>query len=241
MIQVGSKDDPNMQMLSPVAKALDDLLADLVFVGGCATGLLLTTVRSELIRATIDVDVVVVAATIVDYHRMESQLRKRGFQNDLSEDAPICRWVFGGLKLDLMPTSNLLGFSNRWYDLAAKSSLWCELPDGSQIRLIAAPVFLATKLEAFNNRGNKDYLASHDLEDILTVVDGRSELLDEAKQFDSFLTHYLSQQFSLLLATPSFMQAIPGHLPADSASQARLPRLLDRLERLSRMSRAGSE
>jgi len=35
-------------------------------------------------------------------------------------------------------------------------------------------------MEAFADRGHGDFLASHDLEDITTIVDGRSELADEA-------------------------------------------------------------
>lgn len=41
-------------------------------------------------------------------------------------------------------------------------------------------MFIATKLEAFADRGGGDFLASHDLEDITTVTDGRPELTDEA-------------------------------------------------------------
>jgi len=38
---------------------------------------------------------------------------------------------------------------------------------------------VATKLEAFHGRGSSDVTASHDLEDILTVVDDRPELVSE--------------------------------------------------------------
>lgn len=236
MIRVGSVDDPNLAILSPVTRALDDLIDELVFVGGCATGLLITTVRSELIRATTDVDVLVEVASLADYQRAESRLRERGFSNDLSPDAPICRWNVDGLKLDLMPTANVLGFHNRWYSLAAKTAQWCELPDGTQLRLIAAPVFIATKLEAFRSRGKSDYLASHDLEDVLTIVDGRPELLDEVGQYGPELASYLGAALLALLAEPDFLQAIPGHLPTDRASQGRVVHLMDRLERLSRLT-----
>lgn len=41
---------------------------------------------------------------------------------------------------------------------------------------------MATKLEAFGGRGRGDFLGSHDLEDILTVFDGRAELPGEIAQ-----------------------------------------------------------
>ncbi len=46
-----------------------------------------------------------------------------------------------------------------------------------RVRVVAAPYFCATKLETFRDRGKGDYLASHDLEDPITVVEGRPELL----------------------------------------------------------------
>ena len=41
-----------------MATALGPLVDDVVFVGGCITGLLVTQVRSQFIRPTEDVDVV---------------------------------------------------------------------------------------------------------------------------------------------------------------------------------------
>jgi hypothetical protein len=67
-------DDPNLTVLMPIARALGDLCESLVFVGGCATGLLATAQRAQAIRPTIDVDVVVPAVTIADYYAMERAL-----------------------------------------------------------------------------------------------------------------------------------------------------------------------
>ena len=47
------------------------------------------------------------------------------------------------------------------------------------IRLVSASAFVATKLEAFASRGGGDFLTSHDLEDVLNIVDGREELIGE--------------------------------------------------------------
>ncbi len=237
MTRVGFEDDPNLRIVGFVATELGDLCDSLVFVGGCATGLLLTAQRSELIRATQDVDTVAQVATIAQYHRLEAAIERRGFARDRSPEAPICRWIRAGVKLDLMPTEPLLGFHNRWYPLAAQSARTVTIPTGATIRLIAAPVFLATKLEAFRGRGRGDYLASHDLEDVLTVVDGREELMDETLESTAELRGYLADQFSVLLANPEFIQAIPGHLPGDPASQARAPILLERLRSLAVVGR----
>ena len=97
---------------------------------------------------------------------------------------------------------------------------------------MTAPLFVATKLEAFSDRGHGDYLASHDLEDIVTVVDGRPELVDEVRSGPSEVRDYVRDRLGLLLADEGFVTALPGHLPGDAGSQARLPLLLERLRSL---------
>jgi len=81
-------------------------------------------------------------------------------------------WMYRSVKVDVMPTdSAILGFSNRWYAAAMLSAQNMRLPAGIDIRMVTAPFFLATKLEAFYGRGNGDYMVSHDLEDMIAVLD----------------------------------------------------------------------
>lgn len=107
------------------------------------------------------------------------------------------------------------------------------MPSGTPIRLITAPVFIATKFEAFADRGKGDYLFSHDLGDLISVIDGRDELVGECRDLDQELKSYLRDWMRRLLATPAFLEALPGHLPGDAASQARLPDLIDKLSLLA--------
>jgi predicted nucleotidyltransferase len=72
-------DNPNLAILEIAVEALGNLSDSLVFVGGCATGLLVTRVRVNQIRATKDVDVVTRVAKIAEYHAIETQLTARGF------------------------------------------------------------------------------------------------------------------------------------------------------------------
>ena len=188
----------------------------------------------QQIRATEDVDVVTRIATIRAYHGVEAQLAARGFKHDTSPDAPICRWVGAGVTLDLMPSEpGILSFHNRWYPLAVETAHPVQLPSGRVIALIAAPVFIATKLEAFRDRGRGDFLASHDLEDIITVVDGRPALREEIRASSTSLRAYLAEQFQTLIGSAAFLDALTGHLPGDSASQARLPELIRRMRELA--------
>lgn len=231
---MSAPNDPNRAMLLRVARALGELRESLVFVGGCATGLLVTAVRAQMLRPTDDVDMVVQALTAQEYHQAERQLQARGFVHDVSADAPICRWKFQDVVVDLMPSGDgLLGFHNRWYPLAVETAQIVRLDDEVAIRLIAAPVFLATKFEAFKGRGKGDFLMSHDLEDIITVVDGRSELSAELPAHSPELRAFLAENFRALLSAPDFVDALSGHLPGDMASQQRLPGMLARLRQLA--------
>lgn len=232
---IAQADNPNLAILEMAVQTLGELTDLLVFVGGCATGLLVTRIRANQIRATEDVDVIARVTTIAEYHGVESLLVSRGFKHDTSPDAPICRWLGGGITLDLMPSQpGVLSFHNRRYPLAINTAVPMTLPSGRTIKLIAAPVFIATKLEAFKDRGNGDFLVSHDLEDIITVVDGRPALVDELRSAPEDLRIYVATEFSSLLATPQFLDALPGHLPGDSASQSRMPIVIDLLENLTK-------
>ncbi len=86
---------------------------------------------------------------------------------------------------------------------------------------------------AFLGRGDGDYMASHDLEDIISVIDGRDMLLAEIAAAPADVRTYLSETIRRLLETPAFVDSLPGHLPGDAASQARLPHVRAKLQRIA--------
>ncbi len=226
--------DPNLALLELVAGALGPLLERFVFVGGCTTGMLVTDVAAAPVRATQDVDVIVEVLTLADYHGLERELENAGFRHDHSPEAPICRWIVGTGLLDVMPTEErVLGFANRWFTHAIRTAEFVELPSGQVIKLVTPPLFLATKIEAIQGRGGGDFLASHDLEDIITVIDGRRELLDDVRACAPLLRAYIAHEIGSLLRNPEFNQALPGHLAGDETSQARVPLIRERLRQLS--------
>ncbi len=142
------------------------------------------------------------------------------------------------MRLDVMPTDErILGFSNRWYKLAIESAQTVQLEKDLTIRVVTAPLFLGTKLEAFKGRGKNDYFASHDLEDVIAVIDGRPFLQDEVQQAPNDLRAYIALEIHNLLGKPGFMDALPGYLLPDPASQARLGQLLAMLRSLAKLMR----
>jgi len=230
------RDDPNLKMLELAARGLDTLTDEVVFLGGCATGLLITDAAAPPTRETKDVDVIVEIATRHDYHVLSGKLRGRGFREDQNEDAPICRWIYQSVTVDVMPTDrSILGFSNRWYSDAMRTAKRIRLPGGINIHMVTAPFFLATKLEAFYGRGNGDFMASHDLEDMIAMLDGRTDIVQEVSACVELRT-YLSKEFAKLLENDEFQDALPGHLPSDAASQRRTGMILDRMREISGIS-----
>ena len=227
--------DPNVILLEVVANHLGKALREqMVFVGGAVAGLLITDPALPAIRPTEDVDMVVQATVLREYHAAEAALRAQGFVQDMEIDEPICRWRIGAVIVDVMPMEKaVLGFANRWYPLAIDTAEYFVLPSGLRIRLIQAPVFIATKLEAFADRGKGDFLFSHDLGDLIAIIDGRESLLAECKSHTLELKAYLQTKFSALIENRAFMQALSGHLPPDSAGQSRLPLLEAKLRELA--------
>lgn len=227
--------DPNIELLTRVVQALGELRSRMTFVGGCATALLITDPAASPVRPTQDVDAVVAVVSLAEYHQMGEALRARGFSQSIEEGEPPYRWTLAGLKLDLMPSDPaVLGFTNRWYTAVLRSAFTVSVGEGIEIRLADAPSFLATKLEAFLDRGQGDYLSSHDLEDVLSVVDGRPELVDEVRAADADLRTFAGATFADLLADEGFLNALPG-LVLEGSLAVRTPIVLQRLRQLAEL------
>ncbi|WP_316369112.1 hypothetical protein [Candidatus Thiodiazotropha sp. CDECU1] len=225
------KQNPNLNILTQAVERLGALSDEMVFLGGCATGLLITDEAAPPLRVTRDVDTIVEAATLAAYQLFSVKLRKQGFREDTSDGAPLCRWVVDEVILDVMPTdSRILGFGNRWYGSAVEHAELRTLPSGQKIRLVSAPYFLCTKLEAFDGRGKGDYLLSHDIEDMIAVLDGRPEIVNEVQTADQELIDDIRNRYSQLLGDTRFITALSGHMPGDQASQARVGLVIERIE-----------
>jgi predicted nucleotidyltransferase len=223
--------DPNVQQLQLVANALGHLRERLVFIGGCATGVLITDNARPPVRATQDVDLIAEIATKAMYYELAADLRKLGFREDTEN--VICRWRLGDLKVDVMPSSeSIINFTNKWYSNAIEECVATVLPDGTKIRLITAPYFIATKLEAFYDRGGGDYM-SHDMEDILSVIDGRPEITQEIAQQRGAVAAYLKAEIDELISDDLFLQSLPAHFLPISFEQQRVPLLLGRLREIA--------
>jgi hypothetical protein len=221
-----------------VAAALGDLKARCFLTGGASIPFYISDPLEEAPRATFDIDVVIEVRSAVEYREVvEKRLREQGFRNDASPGAPICRWKWEEVIVDIMPIdASILGFTNPWYRLGLESVVPVEITDRCTWRMLSAPYELAAKLEAFWSRGAADPESSHDLEDIVTLVNGRPELADEAEHADASCRRHVAESFARILGENRYRNALPFHLPYGRAGQQRLAVVMARMERLAGLS-----
>lgn len=233
MLSQNKRANANLAMLEFMVKKLGALKDDFVFLGGCATALFIDDPAVPDVRTTLDVDCIVDVISLRHYHQLEKKLTEQGFKKSIADDV-ICRWRYDDAILDVMPTDEkILGFGNRWYKAAIKQTLRHQISTDVFIQSVSAPYFLATKFEAFNTRGNHDYLMSHDFEDIISVVDGRTGLINEVLSCDSDLKKFLQKTFMRLLENENFLSALPGHLNYGSSTTVRTEMVLKRIKQLT--------
>jgi predicted nucleotidyltransferase len=156
-----------------------------------------------------------------------------GLMEDVREGAPVCRWILDDIIVDIMPTrGDILDFSCEWYQIAFETAQPVRLPNQAVIRLVTPACFLATKLTAFGDRGRRNPMASHDLEDVVAVIDGRAEIIDDVAAAPADLRTAIAARLLSLLALTDAEDVIAAQLLPDAQSQDRLPIVIDRIRSL---------
>ncbi len=222
----------SIELLESAAGALQELVQDVAFLGGASLALWISDPAAAPIRPTKDVDVIVEVGSRVDYYRLGERLRRIGFEED-PERRLLCAWRHrpSRLLLDVMPTDeSILGFSSDWYELALGEAVERTLPSGAVIRAVTPPFLLATKIAAFRDRGDDDYLASVDFGDLVVLIDGRPEITDEVRTSPAEFRAHLSAEFMALRKDVMFESGVQGGLPF--LSQGRVPTVLGRVEEI---------
>lgn len=223
---------PNIGAMRAVAGRLDQLGVNYAFVGGAIVQLLVDHPELSAARPTDDVDVIVEILTSERYSDMEARLRELGFAHDTRENAPLCRWTLGSLIVDIMPTEGVkIGLNTAMFAEALATVTELEIAH-TRLRLISPVAFIATKYVAFLDRGEGDYYGSHDIEDLIAVIDGRAEIVSEVVDAPLDLYNYVVASVGTLWEASSFQESLSGHLPSDSASQARLPSLRSKIKEI---------
>lgn len=226
----------NRDALIRVARLLGPLVDTFVFVGGRVAELLVTEPGHTRVRPTDDSDAICEIATRTEYYRLGERLRRAGFAEDTRPGAPICRWCGAGETLDVMPVDgDVLGFRNAWYGHAMRGAVRMELTGDVAIRVARAPVFLATKWDAFSDRGAGDWYGSHDIEDIISVVAGRLALVEELRRTEEDVRAFVATQTSRLLDSGVADDVVAGALPDVRHIPELLPQVIRRLAEIGQL------
>lgn len=212
---------PAVERVVAVARALASIPESFLFVGASVLGLLAEEEGSPTPRPTEDVDLVALVTDYVQLATLGERLRARGFTED-SESRVICRWRYQGWIVDVMPPDpDVLGFSNELYPSAMAHPALAEV-DGVSLRHIDAPHFVGTKLLAFEGRGNGDLWLSHDLEDLIAIVNSRPEIAREVGTAPDECRRVILSRLARLRESPDFNDAVDGHLANDDPGRAEI-------------------
>lgn len=210
----------NISRIKVVYTALGELAKDVVFVGGATVALYADRPAGE-VRPTDDVDVLFEVLNYTAYAVLEAQLRSKGFEHDTASDV-ICRHMINGIIVDVMPTEeSILGFSNKWYKEGFENSMTRLVEENYPIRLFQPVYFLASKLEAFKNRGGNEGRFSTDFEDIVYLLNNRSVIWDELHQAPENVKQYLKKEILALLENEYIEEWVSVHLDYNEQGRVR--------------------
>ncbi|WP_242206464.1 nucleotidyl transferase AbiEii/AbiGii toxin family protein [Aestuariivivens insulae] len=202
----------NLALVAQVAKGLKELNEKMVFIGGAVISLYTDDPAAEEIRPTTDIDMTINLANYSEWAQMQERLAELGFSPD-PQGQSICSYKFQGIAIDIMPAEDSsIGVSNAWYKPGFQFIQQIELPEGISINLLPSPYFLATKLEAFKDRGKNDFYGSHDFEDIIYLLDNRTTIVEEILTSEETLQLYIKQELKTIKNHPQAEEILAMHI-----------------------------
>ena len=205
---------------------------DFAFLGGSVLSLLVTDPVADAIRVTKDVDVIVDVKSRLEFHKVERLLERRGFRHDTREEAPVCRWICDEVTVDVLPIrEDVLGWRSKWFEEALGAAKVIEC-GGRHLKVITPAYFVALKLEAFEDRGQRDFLASTDFEDVICLFNGRESIAEEILA-DSVLHEALAEKFREYLQSPEVEDAIDGFVMTETEPEKRKAAILCRFRKVA--------
>jgi predicted nucleotidyltransferase len=200
----------NIAVVAEVARALKDIKKDVVFVGGAVVSLYTDDPAADEIRPTQDVDLTINIVNLHHWEKLQEQLARLGFDPD-PEGHSICSYKYKDIPVDIMASEDgPFGPSNRWYSMGFKN-LWKAKAKEQELYILSAPCYLATKFEAFNNRGI-DYRTSHDVEDVIYVLDNRIGIVDEIAKDDVQIANFVKEQLQIIINKGIMTEVLMAHI-----------------------------
>jgi len=224
----------NLEHLERVAVAMAQVGVRHAFIGGATIGLFLDELGAAQARVTDDVDCIVEVETRGAHHELEQRLRDAGFTHATEPGAPICRWRFEDIAVDVMPVdAAILGFSNPFYRTALDAAEPVTLASGRQVPCVTLGYTVVTKVVAFEDRGADDPWLSKDLEDLVALFDsgtGPVAAITSLPDVEQARVRAWAQRFVL---DRSAAEWVEGHLSRGPGFSDRVERVLERIEEVA--------
>lgn len=201
----------NRAVTKKIATALGPLNERVVYVGGTVVSLYIDDPSADDVRPTKDLDLTMEIASLGELEALREELIRRGFIQT-ANDSVICRFRYEDVLVDVMATEPI-GWApgNRWFAQGFGLGFTYSLDD-LEIRLLPLPYFLATKFDAFFDRGIHDLWASHDFEDIVYLLNHVSDIADQAVNSEITVMEYLMDCSKRILESSQLQEAIVGNL-----------------------------
>jgi hypothetical protein len=126
-----------------------------------------------------------------------------------------------------------LGMNSQWFREALESAQLVTLDRKLEAKVITAPLFLATKLTAFQDRGHSDLYGSHDIEDVVTITDGCKNIVEDVANSSADVRKFIANGFSALMQHGDFDDALFGHLSAVFGARDRVVEVKQKFAEIS--------
>lgn len=202
----------NLALVVQVANGLQELKDKMVFIGGAVISLYTDDPAAEEIRPTADIDMTINLANYAEWAQMQERLAELGFYPD-PQGQSICSYKYQDIAIDIMPADDSsIGVSNIWYKQGFKYLQQITLEDGTSINILPSPYFLATKLEAFKDRGKNDFYGSHDFEDIIYLIDNRTTIVEEILTADEEIRQYIKEELTIIKNNKQANEILAMHI-----------------------------
>ena len=197
-------------MVAEIADALKQYKDKMVFVGGAVVSLYTDDPAADEIRPTQDIDLTLNVISLGNWNTIQEELGQLGFSPDPFGQA-ICSYKYKNIPVDIMASEDgPFGPSNSWYKTGFEN-LWTAKAEEQEINILSAPCYLATKFEAFNNRGS-DYRTSHDIEDIIYILDNRISIVKEIEEDNASVRQFIRKQILKIKNLGLLEEVIIAHI-----------------------------
>lgn len=133
--------------------------------------------------------------------------------------------------------SKILGFSNRWYLLGFDKSINIKIAENISIKILSIEYFLASKFEAYFNRGSEDIRFSKDFSDIVYILNNRENLYNEIKISELNVREFIVNSFKRVLLEDSLDEAIEISIPRGY----KIDNIIDVIKKITRINQNDSQ